>query len=931
MALAPISRSGAQDAQTPLPRRPFQSENWNLAWQTFIQSGAVNDAYALALGAVKARPHSRVWWERLAQAAMWSGHPQTALDAQTRLAIEFGDKSYLEPALKLSLQLENDPQSLRLLRAAMRAGLATPAQLRMRADLYMANGETDRAIRALRNEYHHHPDPELLWQQATILRQMGEPQKALAVLRDYRKRYGPSPRVMLAIATGEYLQGRPQAALDALLQARARAKPAQTEYWSTLSDLAWMLGRYRLAAQSAEVLLDRGKADAALYLRVVYVEQYTHPRKAFAIALRGWKATHDPALFQSMLSIASGQQPPTAWLARAFAALTPQQARSFADQPGYWTGLAMLRAAQGRYGDALSAYRKALRLAPRDNDILAGYLWLHLDHDHAAGLRTSLGRLARRAHAAPALWGPLAALYAALDQPQRALPWLQAAWPQHRHDPLWLVNYADVLAQADRNDAAWQARRRALDLIEREAGKRPAAPADHSADLRIAHARLLAALRPGDAARRGLQALARDDTSRPARVAVLGGLLDARDASLARWWRGHAFAHDQAPDWAVLSQALADNDRTILARLLRGDPDRLPRRDRVDAASRLGWDSQALSLAWQGLSGEPDDAQLHRQFRDLSVPRADSIGFGTALVDGGGLRSIPTKLGVRDWASPHDRLDLDAEIAPQRSSNRAQLGVPPASRKSLVLGWTRLYTRGQLDLTLGTGRNLAPWSRLGVSWKQRWTDALDSTLGAVRGAQASQTVPLSVAGLEDRIDADAGLALTPRDTANLQLTAARLRAQGGGALGSMQKADLNLVHKLWFTPPDFSIEGSLSAARYQPASRLPAQLASLVPAAQTPGIGYFVPVSYTQACVGGSFNMQYQTGYAAQWRPFARAFGCSNSAYGLGYELQAGMALPVAGPDHLSLSFSLGRSVGPRSGSYASIMLDYRYYFPSLR
>lgn len=931
LAVTPLGGSLAQEAHAPLPSRAFQSENWELAWQTFTQSGAVNDAYSLALAAVKARPRSSLWWARLAQAAMWSGHPQAALDAQTRLALQFGEKKYLESALKLSLQLENDPQSLKLLRAAIRAGVATPEQRHMLVSLYMATGQPNQAIESLRREFRHEPDPGLLWQQASILRQMGEPQQELEALREYRKRFGPSPQVMLAVATGEYLQGRPQAALDALLQAKSRARPEQTEYWDTLSGLAWMLGRYPLAASSAEILLDQGKADAAIYLRIVYVEQYTHPPKAFDIALRGWKQTHNPALFQSMLSIASGQQPPTPWLKRAFDALTPGQARQFDDQSIYWTSLATLRAAQGRFDEALSAYRHALRLAPLDNDILAGYLWLHLDHGQATDLEPSLGRLARRASTAPALWSPLAALYAALDQPQRALPWLQAEGPRHRDDPLWLINYADVLAQADRNDAAWQARRRALDLIGSDAGESHAGKGQEPASLRIARARLVTTLRPGDPARQTLRKLAVGDPSRSARVAVLGGLLDAGDRSLAQWWQWHAFAHDAPPDWAVLSQALADNDGSTLARLLREKSGNLPRRDRVDAASRLGWDAQALSLAWQGMAGEPDDAQLQRQFRELGLPRAGSIGLSTGLVDGSGLRSLPNKLSVRDWATPRDRLDLEAEFAPQRSIDLVQIGPPPANRKSLVLGWRRLITRGQLDFTLGSGHDIAPWTRLGASWKQNWTNQLDSTLGVVRGAQATDTAPLSVGGLLDRIEAGAGLALTPRDKANLQVSIGQLRAQGGGALGSMQKADLNLEHKLWFAPPDFTLEGSLSAARYQHASRLPAQLASLVPANQTPAVGYFVPVSYTQACVGGSFNMQYQSGYAAQWRPFARAYGCENSAYGLGYELQAGIALPVAGPDHLSLGFSMGRSVGPRSGSNASIMLDYRYYFPSLR
>ncbi len=916
-----------QGAQPPPPGRPFQSEDWDLAWQAFIGSGAVDDAYVLARSAVRARPRSHLWWTRLAQAALWSGRPQAALDAQAYLALDLGEKSHLQPALKLATELENDQQSLRLIRTMIRDGLATPAQRGMLADLYMATGQPDQAVQALARQYRRHPNPDLLWRQASILRQMGQPAQELAVLRAYRKRYGPVPRVMLAIATREYLSGQPQAALDTLLQAQARATPGQTAYWNTLSGLAWMLGRYRLAARSARILIEHGKADATLYLRVVYVEQYTQPEQAFAVAERGWKATRDPALFQAMLAIASSRQPATPWLKRAFAALAPDQVRRFADQPFYWTSLATLRAAQGRFGDAQAAYLHALRLAPRDNTILAGYLWLHLDHRNVSDLRAALGRLARRAMASSSLWGPLAALYAALDQPQRALPWLQRQWPGHRNDPLWLVNLADVLDQADRNAAAWRVRRRALDLL----GNPPIAADATAHEMRIARTRLIASLRPGDAARKAMQQLAREDRTRAARVAVLGGLLDARDLSLARWWREGAFAHQALPDWAALSLALADNDGVALADLLRNKRGRLPRRDRVDAATRLGWDPLALKLAWQGMQGEPDDARLQRQFREIALPRTDSIGISAAVRDASGLRSLPFTLTARDWTTPRDRLDLKTGFAPQRSIDARLIGPPPSSRRSLVLAWTHLTERGEFETRFGTGRNLAPWTRLGMAWTRRWSNALQSTIGVQRGAQPTDTVPLEVAGLEDRVDLDASLNLSPRDTAQWQLTAARLRAQGGGALGSVQKAALSLDHKLWFTPPDFTLTASVSAAHFHRATRLPAQLAPLIPTGQTPDIGYFVPASYAQACAGGSFNMRYQTGYAGQWRPYASASACTNSAYGTGYELQAGIALPVTGPDHLSLSLALGRSVGPQQGTNASVVLRYRYYFSSPR
>ncbi|APZ43393.1 tetratricopeptide repeat protein [Acidihalobacter ferrooxydans] len=928
LALAPGMPGAAATEAPTLPTRPFQSEDWNLAWQAFIGAGKVQEAYGLALKAVAARPASRLWWQRLAQAARWSSHPQTALEALTRLAESFGDRKALREALNLAIGLEEHSRTLGLLRLAIHAGMATPAERRMLTGLYLDTGQPLAAIRALQDEFRRRPEPELLWEQAVIYRLIGDPDKELTVLRAYQRRYGPTPRVMLAIATREYIQGHFERALDGLIAAQSRAKPSDTAYWETLSGLAWMLGRYDLAARSARVLVHHGKASATLYQRLVFIEQYTHAHKAFADAERGWRVTHDPALFMSMLAIASSLTPSRPWLERAFAELTPDEARQFADRTFYWTSLANLRAQQGDFESAATAYRKALRLAPQDNNILSGYLWLYADQNKERSLRPQLGQLERRAANAPALWGPLAAIYAALDEPQRALPWLKRQWPTHHGDPLWLLNYADTLAQADLDRQAWTMRRRALTLLETTPTH--ASTKQRENRRRIARARLIATLLPGDPGRRAMQTLAATDTSREARVAVLGAALDAQDMMLARWWREHAFTHASPPAWAALSLALADNDGPAIARLLATQRDRLPRRDRVDAAQRLGWDPLALSLAWQGMQGEPADRRLHRQFRELALPRAASIGVSSSVQSGSGLLTMPGTLDLRDWLSPRDRLQVSASLAAQHSTNSTQLGTPPAAPDDLLVQWRHLTRRGHFDLSLSAGHDLASWFRLGLAWTRTWTDALHTTFEATRGAQPTATVPLSLGGLEDRLAASVDLRLTPRDNLSAQFGAAQLYAQGGGALGNAQTATLTLRHKFWFAPPDFTLDASLSGARYQRATRLPPQLAALVPGGQTPDVAFFVPGSYVQACIGGSFNTHYQTDYAAKLRPFASASVCANSAYGAGYDLQGGFALPLLGPDHLAVNAGISSNFGTQNSPTAQIGLSYRYYFVPL-
>jgi polysaccharide biosynthesis protein PelB len=927
LALLAITRlpcpAAAAARASALQAQALREQDRDLAWRAFAGAGKVEDAYTLAQGAVKAHPQSRLWLSRLAAAARWSNHPRDALAALCRLALDLHEVSQLQPALDLAIGLGDDGHAIALLRELVRLDRATPAQQQMLSGLYEDNGEPLEAIGELQREFARHPAPKLLWEQAVIYRTMGDPERELATLRRYEKLFGPGPQVMLAIATTDYVQGKLPQALAALLAARSRARATDTTYWQTLSGLAWLLGQYRLAAQAAQVLIDTNKADAPIYQRVVYAEQYRHPQMAFRIAERGWRQTHAPALFLSMLGVASALHPPTPWLTRAFALLEPSQAAAFADEPFYWTSLAALRAAERRNRAALAAYRHALDLRPSDDGLLAGYLWLLIDSGDLTSMAANLPWLSGRARSAPELWAPLAAAYQALGQPERALVWMQAQWSTRKNDPLWLIDYADTLEQVERPEAAWQLRRRAYALLARGA-----APGGKQAERQLlALGRLASSLAPGDPARGLIDRLAREPDSSEARLTVLAWMLSARAYPLARWWSIRAFLRQPPPDWAQLAQAEAAHDGPAIARLLARRRARLSDRERLAAATALGWNTLAVTLAYRRLESEPHDAPLQRQFEELALPAADALEAAASTRQWSGLLSEDVSVQASPWLSSLDRLDIRLDTRRQRIVDRTQLAFAPSLSRAAVLAWQHASALGNLTLDLGAGRDVAAWSREGIGWQRRWSSLLETTLSATAGDRPLDTAALSIAGLEDHIDARVSARLTARNAVQLELGASWLRAQGGGALGSAQRFSLAGDYQPWLSPPELALQVSVSGAHYERANRVPAQLLPLVPAGQRPTAAYFVPDSFVQACGGGRFDLQYRTAYTPRFRPYAAADLCANSVSGRGYDLTAGIAAPLFDADHLSLSFDLQSNVGTHSGRTTEAQLRYRHYF----
>lgn len=909
------------NASMQLPQQPYNARDWNLAWQAFMNAGDMRDAYALALSAVKAHPTSLRWRKRLAHAALMTQHPETALKAYYSLVTD-GHRAYFKQALALAIGLDDANRATHLLTAALREQPYSKQRwIQAIGDLRSLN-RPDTALRLLRQADRRHPRRFFLWQQVVLYHSLAEPRHELAVLKRYRKRYGPQPRAMLQTATLLYVHGKITAAYRALQAARSRASPQNIIYWRTLAELAWLLQDYAVAEQASQILYVHHQANTGDLQRLVFLNQSAHPHRAFLFAAVGWRRYRDPQFFLDMLAAASALNS-NRLLERAFAQVEPADRPGLAVHAFYWTSRAQWLLLRGKSRAAAVAYRHALALRPGDPDLMANYLWFLVDTREVSALRPLLPRLTERAGRIPALWSPLAAAYALLDQPARALAWLRAAWPRHHKDPLWLMGYADTLAQDDRQRAAYGVRRHALQLLTHHPAPNPTqARRDRKQIVRLA-----SLLAPGNSAARLTRTLAAHPGNPRSRGIVLAWALSQSAYPLARWWWLKAYRKHPPTAGTRLSVALGTDNGTQAGRLLRNHASILPRRDRVDAADRLGWHTLATTLAFRGLAGAPDDRRLQRQFREDALAAADSFDTTLRGMRSNGLARLGLNLDTRLWVSPRMAIGAHVAHARQRVYDTGLLGATPGQSSHAELDLTRLSARGRLDFSVGGGSNLRHYAQAGISWHQRWSGGLTTIASANYGVRPQASIPLYIGALEDRVDVAASYSLTPRNNLDGRLRLGRYRAQGGGSLGELAGFAADLTHQVWQSHPNYTLIATLSGAIYRPAARLPSQLRPLVPSTVPATVGFFVPRDFLQGCFGAAVNLRFAEDYTTRLRPIAAASGCYNSAYGLGYVLEGGLALPLFGHDHLALDLRLEGGQFGVTGRSESIMLRYRYYF----
>lgn len=902
-------------------RPGFNRADYDLAWQAFLGAGKLDDAIALAQKALQLQPDSVLWHRRLASAAEQDGQAALAAIHYGWLATHGHQREFLEHAIALASATQQGDLAIRLMQARAASEPFNPAHWDQLIASMLNIGRFDGALADLRQADSRQPRPYFLRQQADILAVAGRPEAREAVLRRLIARYGADPEPSLQLAAAEYLQGHLQQALATLGQAQGRATPADTVYWQTLGSLAWMLQDFRRAGDASQILVRAGTAASADYLRLYRIHEAREPAVAYAYALIGWRQTRTQPLFFAAAAAATELNQP-ALLQTLFDSLRPPDRHALEAQARYWVQWAQLAQFHDQTQLAVTRYVQALRRAPDDSSVFAGLLWLLVDQQKLDLLQAVVARRGSAPADDPAVREALTAALALLDQPTRALAEMQPGLATHRADPAWIMQYADLLDQGDQAELAQAMRRAAVAPLQR---LQPTGPAlKQQRDQRLA---LLSQLAPGDPIRQAIAARLRQPLDSASREQILGWTIALNSPQATALWLSRQYRHTPVPPWARLSQSLSTDNDTASMQLLRTKADRLPRRDRVTAAQKLGWNSQAASLAYLGLQGQPQDRRLSMQWQNLALPSSDMLGTSLNAKHGGGLSSFDSGLSARHWLTPALSLEIDLHRLRQLGDDASQLGQIPGHGQSASASLVGHFPRSEVGLLLGGGRNLASYARWGAYYRYRLTNALGLGAYADVGAPADDTVPLSIAGLSDRLKGSAEYQWTAWDSVSATATLARLRAQGGGQLGKRQSLDIEYRHKLWLAPPDFTIIASATDARYQHAAALPGALRPLLPAGQPDGTSLLVPRSYAQVCAGVAFNENHRDDWSNQLRPFASVSACQNSVSGSGTALDAGLGTPLLGPDHFSVQLGYSTNTGATGSRNLILLFNYRYYF----
>lgn len=916
----------AEEPPPPMaPVTPFDAELYGLSYDVFLANSNVAEAFLLAEKAVLSRPRDPLWRRKAAQSGEWSGNSAKALEHWFFLAKEFHQQNAVDQSFRLARDL-GDGGRLKFL-LEMRGFTDNPTLLREYVAVCELSGLPEDAITALEKQRGGADRKYVLEQLARLYEAVGRHSDAIAALLEKTSSYGIAAKDLLRAASLSYGSGDASAAYTILSLGKQQIPTAEQEYWQTFGDLAWALQDIRTAEKASRLLVGAGAGREVDYQRLILLTREKNPDHAYELALEAWNQSDKEEYLITLLELGTAKKRYKELIGLIKHAEQSGKLKKSEEAAYYWQLVAQVYRGAGDLPASVRSYLHALGLAPHDMLLAEGYIWLLIDLGKREELQRTLEGWKERVQSMPLMFDIYAAAYSYLGEYGKALIYFQARYGKMRNDPSWLAGYADAMEQSGWPEPAFLERLRALHLVRKQMKSGQALPEAERRSLLYRYAALAMRVEPGEAVDRQMQAIMHSPQDPVSRELVIAWAMSSGRSDFGRIWYWKEFARmTSRPLWVELSQALDENDRPRIVGLLQKELQRLPYRDAVEGASRVGWTPVAETHAFERFQVNERDYLLDQQLRTLYGNRPGGFRYRMSLMDQDGVGFMEQRISHTFAVTPRYSLRVEVGNTDIRHQKTGIIGEYVSSAQNAQIGLLMRHERGTAEFTAGIADASSRYvsSSLQSGWRMNSRLTLDFAL--LLGTAGTENVYMKIGGVKDEARIGLVAALSPRDMLSLRVSGKYLRDQERREMGRGSSFEGELTHRLLSSWPDTNLR-AFSGYHYYKKTGIPSGKAlSLIPGAVADP-SFYVPATFTQAGIGISVGQDGRTSYVRRWGPFASADASWTSTTGTGFRYDFGLVGPVFGLDKLELSFSQDSGSFALSALTTRAELLYRYYF----
>ncbi len=942
-------------ADPALLANTLSAEQLQLAWDTFAAAGDLNAALLITEAALLAEPQSALWLERKAQMSEWAGKAPQALAAWLALMKRGASARALDNVFRLSPMLYDDDALLAAWLTLARQKKLAANEVAKIIEVYERMGSVEGALSFIR-KLRASPSPgdgtstaQWLALEAQLLDRAGRPDEAIAIFEQLRPD-GLTSKDGMRLATLYLKKGQLLLAVRALQAVRLTPGVFDEAYWVMLADVAYDAGERAIAEQALDQVIAYGKPEIYHAERAIRVRTDSNRlAEALQMAARLYARFPEDKIVFAWLDAISAQKSP-AGLADLMQTLRASHRKTLEASPAFLERRAGLYVRLGNMALAKRDYALALLIKPDNPPLRAAYWWLLVDQRETALLRSEIGRVNAVQRRSAVYNEVLTAAWQLLGEPRQALALMQRETKTRSNDFLWLMNYADVLDTADRQTAALRVRRHAW-LLAQRASTRPA-DQEQAKNALLTQLRLAAEFAGGpDKARlwRELGGLlktsqASDQPAQKQQAQELVGawlLSEGRFDAAQRWlWQQHA-ARLAVPAYQELAVALAQNDKTALARLLdKADGQQantLSPQDRLSALRALGRQDESASLgmeqALRRAEGLDDEAQ--RALQEDLLATASRAGVQSRTRQDAVLTRQEIKTSAQLVLNPKLKLTFDLTNSSNRTRDTNVIAATPARDREARAGIDAITPWGDLKAQVLMRDALARVNGLYLQLTTRLNSQASLRMEAARNERSEESSAMALAGVRDRLGVTLNLRVSDRFDGQVYVGSNRFRTQTGAALGN--SLDTFVTGNLYLRRdyPDIRVQSQLRRSVMRATGQPDAPTALLFPGGTVPGVDFFLGPSSTAWSNSIGFGLAQAdplSSYSRAWRPWGEIGFETRQTLGERQTqslLRLGIKGSVRGRDQLNLNLDVRPGTGGLSGAQGTreLRLQYDIYF----
>ena len=910
--------------QNPDEQLSADEQEMRLMLQVFLYKGDLESAYKIAKLGFKQHPNSYYWNQKMADICQWTNRTPEAMKHLQKIYELHYDPAVEDKLINYGmLYYQYEAVEPLVLNKAQRE--PTEKNIDTLINVYKKTGMPEKALDVLDSEYKRTTNPLLLTKALELALEIGDIERAHNYVAIIENNPPYSKIDAVLVAKYYYVKRKIDKAYEVLLTAQNKEliedvnNTKELKYFELTSDIAWYLQKNVVAAKASKKLMDVHRARLVDYERISLVYPDIDDDVAMEAVKRGYEKYHLSYMFFSYANSAVAKKKFTE-LEKLLQSVD-ESTSTLVKDPMYWIIKSKVYNYNKKFEQEELALKKALALAPNNNQIKISLLWHFMEISDVKNIKLLLMEIEDDAPVSESLYFPLASAYFYLHNIDRAAYYLDEMRLRENRS-IESIEYKFLLAyvkQMQNNEESFQTLMREItETLKKQMKDNPSLKKDNN----ILSNYLRAAM----------YVLNPDKFEKKLKKAK-PYLKKQNYDEIAYSWSVYIKAYEKSHKvyeqthtkelWMQFSDALIFQHHTRIENLLDHYLQLLAPGDTVSALLGDGQTAFAQSKNFEQLSNNSASENGYIQYLDLTKRRTDMLDLKLARLLREPLLQNYLNLSNRTYLGDSWYIGEGIQAYRNSSTDTTTLINVPATTYKVSLSAKKEFQRGYTQMQITYNHSMQNY--LSVYLDGEYRASTDFTFGAKVGKniEAQETTQLYLGGKKDSIEARVRYQILNSTVINVRYQQAKFYAQDDLYLGDGDYLVTNVSYQIRNGYPDMLVGVFYDTASYDETSGS----RGIIDELQTQNF-QVLPNKFYNVGMNFSYGMVNRSIYTRVWRPyfeFAPYYNSDIDDYT--YSVHIGYGGKVWHQDHLSIGASYSNYLNGVGGQIFEIYINYQFLY----